>query len=139
MMVVPITRAIVAEFVPTMANREELETLTGMDAVGAIIDAAERSAHTFAGVTMDGPAFLGGVADGRVWMLANPTVARHRKFYLRATREQVTIMRGMFPRLHCWVAATYPKSLRWLEWLGFTVGPGCNVDGRVVHLAELKS
>ena len=138
-MVVPITPAIVSEFVPTMTNRDELETLTGTDATTAILNAAERSAHTFAGVTMDGPAFLGGVVDGAVWMVANDRVARHRKFYLRATRDQVTIMRGMFPRLHCWVSAAYPKSLRWLDWLGFTVGPECQVDGRVVHLAELKS
>jgi len=145
MRVEPITRAHVEAFVPTMENRDELERLTGRDAVTYIAEAAEQSAYTFAGVTADGPIFIGGVRGvphhtyGAVWMLGGPRIDRAKKFYLRATRAQVDHMLTMFDRLFTSVDARYPKSLRWLRWLGFTVGiPLVKADGRTVHIVEIE-
>lgn len=138
----PITAEDIAAFVPSMDNREELERLAGMDAHCAIANTVAASCHTFCGHAHGVPIFMGGVRSlgdyGGVWMLGNPGIAQAKKFYLRETRAQVAHMLTMFRALITTVDASYPRSLRWLAWLGFTIGHPLQRDGRTVHLVEKR-
>lgn len=139
-----ITPAIIAAFVPAMgeAERADLESIGGE---AALRNAAALSVHTFAGLIDDVPAFIGGViaADdcttGRVWMVATPAVAAAKKFYLRETKRQTGIMLKMFDTLETAVSVDYPRSLRWLAWLGFHVSEPVELRGRMVCQVELKT
>ena len=137
-----VTPEIIADFLPAMgdAERADLERIGG---ASVLQNAVALSVHSFAGVVDGVPAFVGGVvaADdaetGRVWMMATPAVDRAKKFYLRETRRQVGLMLEMFDRLETKVAVEYPRSLRWLEWLGFKIGEAVEMNGRLVRPVEL--
>ena len=137
-----VTPEIIADFLPAMGNAEraDLERIGG---ASVLQNAVALSVHSFAGVVDGVPAFVGGVvaADdaetGRVWMMATPAVDRAKKFYLRETRRQVGLMLEMFNRLETKVSVEYPRSLRWLEWLGFKIGEAVEMNGRLVRPVEL--
>lgn len=139
---VAVTPEIIADFLPAMGavERADLERLGG---AAVLENAVALSLHSFAGVVDGVPAFVGGVVPsedhltGRVWMMATPAVDRAKKFYLRETRRQVALMAEMFDRLETKVSVEYPKSLRWLEWLGFSVGEAVEMNGRTVRPVEL--
>ena len=100
------------------------------------------SVHTFAGMVDGQPVFIGGVrpdqdrSAGMVWMLGNPGIDRAKKFYVKATREQVASMLTMFPRLYTFVDVRYPKSLRWLRAMGFQISAPFEWQGREVVQVE---
>lgn len=125
-------------FVAAMSDFDRGNLATAFaDPAAAVEMCIARSAHTFY-AEAETPLFLGGMfPGGAVWMISTPAVAQHRKFYLRETRRQRDIMTAMAPRLHCSVDVRYPKSLRWLEWLGFTVGDMDDLGGVAVRKAEL--
>ena len=137
-----VTPEIIADFLPAMGDveRADLERIGGAK---VLQNAVALSVHSFAGVVDGVPAFVGGVVQaddavtGRVWMMATPAVDRAKKFYLRETRRQVGLMLEMFDRLETKVAVEYPRSLRWLEWLGFKIGEAVEMNGRLVRPVEL--
>ena len=117
-------------------DRAELEELTGDGhaAVRALVAASARSA---CGLLDGRPIFLGGVTlEGWAWMLGAPDIARARAFYLRSTRAEVEAMQAMFPVLRSRVDVRYTRSLRWLRWLGFTVGEPRALGSRTVLTVE---
>ena len=140
--IVAVTPKIIADFLPAMgdAERADLERIGG---AAVLRNAVALSVHSFAGVVDGVPAFVGGVVQaddavtGRVWMMATPAVDRAKKFYLRETRRQVGLMLDMFDRLETKVAVDYPRSLRWLAWLGFKIGEAVEMNGRLVRPVEL--
>ncbi|RAU21077.1 hypothetical protein CU669_15080 [Paramagnetospirillum kuznetsovii] len=99
------------------------------------IDALERSlsASTMAWTGMvDGiPVCMFGVAprsllDGRVgapWMLGTYEVERHSKAFLRRNKAYVAQMLEAYPVLENHVDVRHGISIKWLQWLGFTIGP----------------
>lgn len=107
------------------------------DPKAAMEIAVAASEHTFY-AEAETPLFLGGMLpEGAVWMLSTPGVANHRKFYLRETQRQRDVMLALAPRLHCSVDLRYPKSLRWLEWLGFTFGEAVDYGSHFAKRAEM--
>ena len=135
----PITRDIIEAFLFLMdeVSFADLTEVSGGDPLAHIVNVAARSVHTYAGMIDGAPAFIGGVlGDGQVWMLGNPLIAKCRKFYLRETRRQRDIMAGLFPVLRTQVDVNYPRSLRWLEWLGFAIGEPVSFGIRVVRPVE---
>ena len=110
------------------------------DAAATIRQAAAGCVHSFAGIIDNLPAFVGGLmADGRVWMVSTPDVAKARKFYLRATRAETERMQTISPVLWTYVDARYPRSLRWLAWLGFSVGEPVEILGTTARKVERRA
>jgi hypothetical protein len=70
-------------------------------------------------------------------MVAQPGLARHPKRLLRESRAQLVVMRRLYPVLENFVSCDYPKSLRWLAWLGFTVGEEETVMGEPMRRVTL--
>lgn len=64
---------------------------------------------------------LGGVA--MPWLLTGRPVDRHRKAFLRLTRDRTHRMLVEHGTLVAEVHAEYREAVRWLVWLGFTLAP----------------
>ena len=64
---------------------------------------------------------VGGHAS--LWLITGRPVDRHRKAFLRLTRERLAEVRRDWPVLIDYVHAEYAEAHRWLRWLGFTLGP----------------
>ena len=110
------------------------------DADATIRQAAAGCVHSFAGIIDNLPAFIGGLmADGRVWMVSTPDVAKARKFYLRTTRAETERMQAISPVLWTYVDTRYPRSLRWLAWLGFSIGDAVEILGTTARKVERRA
>lgn len=111
------------------ADRAEVEALTGRDPREALVESVERSALAWAGLA-DGelvclfgvvPMTLTGVT-GVPWLLGSDAVTRYGRPFLRRNRFYVAEMLRVFPVLRNVVDARNTVSIRWLAWLGFTLG-----------------
>lgn len=89
----------------------------------------------------DEPLCIGGVGPGAgigvLWMVSQPGLERHKKFFLRESRARLPELLERFPRLITIVSCEYTKSLRWLEWLGFDVSQEIAVRGRPLRKVTL--
>lgn len=109
-------------------DRDEVLAL-GRDPVEGLLQsvACAREAWTYrdggriicmAGV---GPLSLIGHA-GVPWLLGSDLVLAHRRAFLVETRRTVARWLTIFPLLSNVVDARYDAAIRWLRWLGFTIG-----------------
>ena len=131
---VPGTEDHARAIVPLMSefDRGELEALAG-DPVQCMINVVRQSIICRCALIEDQPAFLGGGStDGLVWMISTPAVAKARKFYLRTTRFVADEMQALLPVMRTQIDVRYCRSLRWVQWLGFSVGDPVQVMGRWV-------
>jgi hypothetical protein len=111
------------------ADREEVEALTGRDAREALVESDVRSAAAWAGLANGElvcrfgvvPVSLVGVT-GIPWLLGSDAVTRYGRPFLRRNRAYLREMLREFPVLRNVVDARNTVSIRWLEWLGFTLG-----------------
>jgi hypothetical protein len=134
----PATMADARTLVLRRADREEIDALTGGDPQEALAESVARSASAWAGVAdgalvclfgvvpapseAEGPASPAGVA-GIPWLLGADSVAAYGRPFLRRNRAYVRAMLRDFPVLANVVDARNAVSIRWLRWLGFTLGP----------------
>ncbi len=111
------------------ADRDEVEALTGRDARAVLVESVEKSASAWAGLA-DGklvclfgvvPMTLTGVT-GIPWLLGSDQVAAYSREFLRRNKGYVQTMLKDFPVLTNVVDARNTVSIRWLRWLGFTLG-----------------
>lgn len=100
--------------------------LSGYDAVTTSVRASAFAFGAFDGGT---PLGLWGLVTtsmvgdtARAWFLTAQGTERHRKLLLRQSREFVQFAEGQYPRLEAYVHRDYNTCIRWLRWLGFTVG-----------------
>ena len=111
------------------ADREEVEALTGRDAREALVESVVRSAAAWAGLANGELLCLFGVVPvslvgvtGIPWLLGSDAVTRYGRPFLRRNRVYLREMLREFPVLRNVVDARNTVSIRWLEWLGFTLG-----------------
>ena len=62
-------------------------------------------------------------SQGCPWLLGTDEVERHAIAFLRRNRAQVGLMLKVFGTLANRVDSRNTQSVRWLEWLGFTIHP----------------
>lgn len=75
------------------------------------------------------PAALWGVGaetlagqTGVVWAMTTPLIEQHKRRFMAESRCFVDFALTIFPHLESWTDARYTRALRWLRWLGFTIG-----------------
>lgn len=61
--------------------------------------------------------------EGVLWMLPSQALYTSPIAFLRHSRREIEKLRGIFKCLHGCVLTDFTASKRWLEWLGFVVGP----------------
>ncbi len=109
-------------------DRAEVLAL-GLDPVDALLGSLSGSCEAWtwrddgriicmAGV---GPLSLIG-QTGVPWLLGSDLVPVHRRAFMIETRRTVARWLGMFAVLRNTVDCRYEAAIRWLRWLGFTIG-----------------
>lgn len=80
---------------------------------------------------------LGG--EGSPWLLMTEDAVRHRRALLADARHYSDILSAMFPVLANNVHADNAVAIRWLERLGYTVGPTFDMAGHSMRPFERRA
>jgi hypothetical protein len=111
------------------ADREEVEALSGRDPRAVLVESVERSTYAWAGLADGNLVCLFGVCPmtlvgvtGVPWLLGSDAVCAYSRPFLRRNRAFVHAMLKEYPVLRNVVDARNAVSIRWLRWLGFTLG-----------------
>jgi len=106
------------------------EVLSLVDPSGAIDGAIAAADFAWAGEADGEMVALWGVQSesllsrqGYCWLLTTPALADHLFTFVRYSRIELEKIEGNYDLLYGWVDAANRKSIRWLEWLGFTIVP----------------
>jgi hypothetical protein len=118
-------------------DRREVLALGFDDPLVGIKDSAARSVWVKAAVDQGGQvAAVWGVGAspddptrGYPWLLSTPTLARHRRAFLRGSPGEIGAMKAQFSALSGFVDARYVGAVRWIGWLGFSFEPYGEVNG----------
>jgi hypothetical protein len=102
-------------------DRREVLALGFDDPLVGIKDSAARSVWVKA--SPDDP------TRGYPWLLSTPTLARHRRAFLRGSPGEIGAMKAQFSALSGFVDARYVGAVRWIGWLGFSFEPYGEVNG----------
>lgn len=130
--VLPATARHAAEMAPHLrsADRAEVLALTGLDPAAALEQARAASIEAWTGFVDGVPAAMWGLSvlsiaggEAQPWCLTTALVERVPKQFLRLSRAWVERIAADYAVLRNAVDPRYAKSVRWLEWLGFTLGP----------------
>jgi len=126
----PATEEDARELAPLLRAEDRAEVLAlGVEPVDGLLQslAAAREAWTYRDngpiICMAGVSPLSLIGStGVPWLLGSPLVAVHRRAFLVETRRMVAHWLTVFPLLRNVVDARYEAAIRWLRWLGFTIG-----------------
>lgn len=98
-----------------------------------ILQEVARSLVSYTGLIDNNPVVLWGARSAGVfddsayiWMVATRALETSPITFLRHSRDAIMELREIFPHLYGLVLADFGCSVRWLEWLGFQVGPAVN-------------
>lgn len=112
------------------ADAAEVFASHGLDAQSACRLSVVQSVEAWAGLADGEPVCLFGVAPVSMvggefspWMLGTFSLDRHAGAFLRRNRAMVQQWRQRYPVMSNQVDARNTASIRWLRWLGFSVGP----------------
>lgn len=74
------------------------------------------------------------------WMIGTSVLEQHQTAFLRRCRPVVQEWEARYDRLVNWVDARNAIAIRWLRWLGFTIGEAMpyGVEGLPFHPFELR-
>lgn len=77
--------------------------------------------------------------EGSPWMLMTDDALRHARAMLQDGRRYVDTLQGLFPLLRNNVHADNAASIKWLQKLGFTVGPVFDMAGHPMRAFERRA
>jgi len=109
------------------ADRDEL-AMIGQSPLFAAVSSLNASLKAWAGIVDGSPICMFGVSEwpdgtGRPWMIATEELEPNQKIFLRKCRICVDAMQEGYGILHNFVSAENKTAIKWLRWLGFTIGP----------------
>ncbi len=112
------------------ADREEVAASSGRSPLEALRYSLAASSHAVSALDPVGRVvcmFGVGVVDlmggvGAPWLLGSDLMADHRREFARRSRAYLPLMLAHYPNLENAVDARHVEAIRWLEWLGFTIG-----------------
>lgn len=122
----------VVQIMPRLREREKADHLKvyGVVSEKDILKEVNSSLIAYAGL-LDGeckaiwgvktPKIIGN--EGYLWMVGSQFIEEHPIAFLRHSRRALEDIRGIFRRVHGVVLTDFEKSCKWLEWLGFELGP----------------
>jgi hypothetical protein len=105
------------------ADRDEAWAAARLTPEAALLLSLSVSPLAWTGRVDGRPECMFGAGNGGVpWLLGTDAVERHALAFLRSNPAYVARMQARFGRLSNWVDARNATSIRWLRWLGFTIG-----------------
>ena len=129
---VPIDPLHIREICDTLREREALAfAKLGKDPERMIAHEVLTSFMSWAGVVDGQVIALGGVkCDGifaeeaYAWLLCSEAIAEAPVSFIRGVLRAFELVKPRFRTIYGLVDARFAASIRWLEWMGFTVEPG---------------
>ena len=112
-------------------DRLEAKLVGGLEPKAALEASVNRSQWAYAAIADGQPQCIFGVStltdsllgdDGAPWMLGANSLCRHARALLIVSRPQIVRMRSEYQRLLTIVHADNHQAIRWLKWLGFSMG-----------------
>lgn len=107
----------------------EIHIMFGPDEAAMLRHGIDVSSHAYAAIEGGVPFAIGGVVPvnvaagfGRPWMLGTSGVGRNPRWFLRESRAHLAAVLDAYATLENFCDARYVASIRWLRWLGFTIG-----------------
>lgn len=109
------------------ADRDEIDAVTGEPPEVVIHRGIRQSVEPLTLLRSGLPIAVFGVVDhgwgcGTPWLLGTPEILDHWREFARRSREVLADVRPSFATLSNWVDARNTVHVRWLRWLGFTIG-----------------
>ena len=88
---------------------------------------------------VNAPSFVS--REGWPWLLSTDGILAHQHARLRRNREILPLMLAAFPVLRDMVDARNTVSIRWLRWLGFTIGEPVpwGMPGELFHPFQMEA
>lgn len=136
------------ELAETMRPEDAAEALawTGEGPLQSVLHCLESSSAAWTVLVGGEVLCLCGVAPSRTpgrgiaWMLSSEQILRHRRPFIRVSRRVVSMMLELYPVLVNAVDARYWLSIRWLQWMGFTVDKTTTIEvrGQCFHPIEAR-
>lgn len=128
------------------ADRDEVEAMSGRSPLDALEYSVSKSSGAWC-VLFDGiPAAIFGVGDisvltgtGAPWMLGTDEVERHFRPFLKTSISFRDQLLQRYSTLRNFVDVRNVVSIRWLEWLGFTLLDPITVRGNTFRLFEMRA
>lgn len=134
-MKVEIVEATSGHFLACLYNLRDVEKglcekLWGADYEKDAVKLFESSLVTYAGLIDGKCVVVWGVCtdrvlseNGHVWVLGSKFIEDHSVVFLRHSRRALDLLHETFRQLGGFVLTEYECGQRWLEWLGFEIGP----------------
>jgi len=143
----PATEADARELAPLLRADDRAEVLAlGCDPVESLLVSlsASREAGTWRDdgriICMAGVVPLSLIGQtGVPWLLGSDLVPVHRRAFLLETRRMVACWLGIFAVLRTTVDCRYEAAIRWLRWLGFSLGEPFPVANGLFRVAQKES
>jgi hypothetical protein len=129
------------------SDRLEVEAM-GYEPIPALAGGLRVSTKAWTGLVDGRPCLIGGVCPSSIlggigvpWLLGTDDISRVRKQFLRQALECRNECLRMYPVLRNNVDQRNTVAIRWLEWLGFDIGPAVElgVNGELFHPFELRA
>ena len=132
--IVPAEDRHVAEICRNMRTQEATEIVRlGRDPQSMIRHELATSMSTYAAVLDDEVIVLGGIKcpdffsdEAYVWIICSEAMARHSIAFVRRVLELFDNAKARYDSIWGFVVTDFTRSVRWVEWLGFTVEPPVN-------------
>lgn len=112
------------------ADRAEFLASSGRSAEQVVDEALVGAWRSWTGWAGGEPVCVFGVTPwswtagvGIPWMVGTEGLDRAARSLLRTSRPAIDLMHARFPELVNYVDARNVRAIRWLWWLGFTLGP----------------
>ena len=110
-------------------DRREINAWTRSGVMHGLYRSYRVSTHCWTAMLDDKVLFMFGVAPisvlGRVgspWLIAAKGVEKVQRQFIRECRDYLKEMLRVYPELRNYVDVRNNASIRWLEWMGFTLG-----------------
>ena len=131
--ILPATDAHAVALAPCLraADLAEVRASSGREPLAALRYSLGCSSHAVAAVDDLGRVicmFGVGSSDimsgiGSPWLLGSDLIVKHRRQFARQCRDYLALMLDAYPVLENAVDARHVEAIRWLQWMGFVVGP----------------
>ena len=128
------------------ADRDEVAAASGKSPAEALIYSLRKSSQAWTCIIAGKPEMMFGVGDlnvlagiGAPWLLGTDAVERHYLAFLRGSVSWRDQLLRRYPIMRNFVDDRNKVSMRWLQWLGFTLSDPVVVGGHTFRIFELRS
>lgn len=126
-------------------DKESIELLSGMTPYEGLEQSVNNSNESYVWYVDNTLCGMGGISQVSFlsdyacpWLLCTDSIQKYKKTFMTETRSQVDEWVKTYGTLRNVVYSKHERSKRWLQWLGFKLGPAVPLgpEGALFHFHE---